>query len=337
MKEKRIARIGIVGCGKIALRHIGWLMGHGDCEITALCDPDDKALAEKTAFIEDAGRARPILTADYRSVLSLEEVDGVIVLLPHWLHYEVTKAVLEAGKHVLVEKPMVTNVDHALDLAKVSQRTGCKIGIGYQRSYLPEYLYVKRMVRENKLGELRFITAHLEQSWLQNAATATGSWRGDPEKVGGGQLVDTGSHTLGALLDVSGLTPGEVFASIQNCGIEVDVNTSMVVRFTEGPQAAVTVGGFGHSVTESIRLVGDKASARIFFRTLKEQSLEIDGAFVDAHADFRATNPAANFVDVLLGRDEPGAGVDLGVKVAQLCHAAYLSARQNRPVKVIGD
>ena len=337
MNDTHTARIGIVGCGKIALRHIRWLLERGDdCAIAALCDTDEQAMAEKAAFVAEAGHNPPALYADYRRVLSLEEVDGVIVLLPHWLHHGVARAALEAGKHVLVEKPMVTSVDHALDLARVSRGTGRKVVIAYQRSYLPEYLYVKRKIREAAFGQLRLITAHLEQSWYRHTSASGGGWRGDPDKSGGGQLYDTGSHTLAAVLDVSGLTPVEVFASIQNCGLNVDVNTAMVVRFAEGPQAAITIGGFGHSVTESIRVVGEQASARIFFRTIKEQSLEIDGEAVHARAEIRSTNPVANLVDVVLGRDEPWAGVELGVKVAQVCRAAYLSAERNRPVSVAG-
>ena len=147
--------------------------------------------------------------------------------------------------------------------------------------------------------------------------------------------MDTGSHTVAALLYVCQMDPVEVFAFIDNCGLDVDVNTAMVVRFAQGAQATVTVGGFGHSVTESIRVVGDKASARIFFRTVKEQALEVNGEVIDAPSIISKSDPDSNFVDVILGKAEPGADGRLGLRVAQLSEAAYRSAEQKQVAKVV--
>ncbi|MDP7611705.1 MAG: Gfo/Idh/MocA family oxidoreductase, partial [Nitrospinaceae bacterium] len=189
-------------------------------------------------------------------------------------------------------------------------------------------------IKQGAVGKLRFITCHLEQSWFAQASGPGRGWKTDPNKAGGGQLVDSGSHTIAAMLDVSGLTPTEVYASVQNWGLAVDVNTAMVVRFAEGAQAAVTIGGFGHRVTESIRLIGDSASMSILYRTIKEQRLEVDGELASADLDITPSNPSANFVDTVLGKNSPRADVGLGLKVAQVCQAAYLSAERNRPVTI---
>ena len=332
-----IARIGLIGCGGIAGRHVQWLMGRGDCEIVALCDTSSEAIDDKAALIKERGQdAEPAKFDDYGPLLARDDIDGVCVLLPHALHHGVCKAAMEAGKHVLVEKPMVTSAAEAQDLIETSERTGKLLGIGYQRSYLPEYLYVHDMIERGELGQVRFITAHVEQAWY-NIVTQPGrtkGWKSDPKQAGGGQLVDTGSHTVAAMLYVVQMDPGEVFAFIDNCGLDVDVNTSMAVRFAQGAQATVTVGGFGHSVTEAIRVVGDKASARIFFRTVKEQTLEINGEVVDAKAAIPKSDPDANFVDAILGKAAIGADARLGLRVAQLSEAAYRSAESGRVVEV---
>jgi len=332
-----IARIGIIGCGGIANRHVQWLLEHGDCEIVALCDTNAESVEEKAAQIKQRGQdAEPTKLDDYATLLARDDVDGVCVLLPHALHHPVCKAAMEAGKHVLVEKPMVTSVAEAQDLIDTSERTGKLLGIGYQRSYLPEYLHVYNMIQRGEFGQVRFVTAHVEQAWFKGV-TQPGKakgWKSDPKQAGGGQLVDTGSHTCAAMLYVLQMDPQEVFAFVDNCGLDVDVNTSMAVRFAQGAQGTVTVGGFGHSVTEVIRVVGDKASARIFFRTVKEQALEIDGEIVDAKAAIPASDPDANFIDAILGKAEIGADARLGLRVAQLSEAAYQSAESGQVAEV---
>jgi predicted dehydrogenase len=219
-------------------------------------------------------------------------------------------------------------------LVQTARRTGKLLGIAYQRSYLPEYLLVRNKIQAGELGKVRFMTVHLEQGWLAGrlAKGRDGDWRSDPRQAGGGQLVDTGSHTLAALLYVTELVPVQVFAYVDNAGLDVDVNTAMVVRFANGALASITIGGFGHSVTECLRIVGDQASARIFFRTVREQSLEIDGQVVDASAHVERSTPNANFVEAILGRASIGADGELGLRVAQLTEAAYESAKRGAPV-----
>ena len=333
----QVARVGLIGCGGIAARHVQWLLAREQCRITALCDMSREAIDDKLDMIRKIRPGdSPRVFEDYTELLACDDVDGVAVLLPHSLHFPVGKAALEAGKHVLVEKPMTTSVAEARDLIEASERAGKVLAIGYQRSYLPEYLYVHNMVRNGELGQVRFMTAHVEQSWFKNVTRPekAGGWKSDPIQAGGGQLVDTGSHTVAALLYVSQMDPVEVFALVDNCGLDVDVNTAMVVRFAQGAQATVTVGGFGHSVTESIRVVGDNASARIFFRTVKEQALEVNGKVIDAKAIIPQSDPDANFVDAMLRKAEVGADGRLGLRVAQLSEAAYRSARENRLVTV---
>jgi len=74
------------------------------------------------------------------------------------------KAALKAGKHILVEKPMVTQTAHARGLFQAVERAGKLLAIACQRSYLPDYVYVRRMIENGDLGTIRFISVHLEQT-----------------------------------------------------------------------------------------------------------------------------------------------------------------------------
>ena len=332
-----MVRIALIGCGGISRRHIQWLLEREDCEIPLLCDIVRAHAEEKREAVRSVRPgADPEIVEDYHRVLERDDIDGAAVLLPHDLHFPVSRDVLAAGKHVLVEKPMVIGVQEAEKLAASVAASGCVLGIGYQRSYLPEYLYVQRMTEDGAFGTVRFLTVHLEQYWLRHALAnkGEGTWRSDPQRAGGGQLMDTGSHTIAAMLQVTGFAPQEVMAWTDHAGLDVEVNTSLLVRFQEGAQAAITIGGFGHKVTESLRIVGDKASARIFFRTVKEQSLEVDGLPVDAKAEIARSNPDANFVEAITGEATVGADVNLGLRVARLTQAAYRSARSGQVARV---
>ncbi len=335
MNTQPSVRVGLIGCGMIAGRHLQWFLAKPECDVIALCDLSAEDAERKRDEAQGIrGDCAPTLTTDYRDVLSTPDIDAVAILLPHSLHYPVALEALRAGKHVLVEKPMVTDVAHGRELVREAAERNLRLAVGYQRSYLSEYVRVRQMVESGELGEVRFVSAHLEQSWFAHFLSDAGttSWRKKPDEVGGGQLVDTGSHTVAALLDVTSLVPREAFAYVENSGLPVDVNTAAVIRFQGGAVGTLMVGGFGHSVTEVLRVVGDRASARIFFRTVREQSLEVNGERVDAKSLVPASTPNANFIDAILNGTAIDADGELGLRVAQLSEAIYRSAREGRPV-----
>lgn len=330
-------RIGLVGCGAISKRHIDWLSAKEECSVAALCDINEDNLTGRRAQLTELRPGEsPRLYTDYRRMLNDGDLDGVAVLLPHSLHFRVAKDALDAGMHVLVEKPMVSSIREAEELVRLQEQADRILSIAYQRAHMSEYRLVRKMILAGDLGPVRFVSAHLEQSWYRHITdhAAVRPWKVDRAHSGGGQLVDTGSHTLGALIHVTGLEPAEVYAVIENCGLAVDVNSAIAVRFHGGAVGSLMVGGFGHSVTEVLRIVGEKKSARIFFRTVREQSLEIDGAVIDARGLVSGSNPDAHFVDAILGKATVETGPLLGLKVAQLSEAAYRSAEEHAPISL---
>ena len=329
-------RFGILGCGGIAERHVTNLSAHERAAIAAVCDVDEAAAQRRAERVRELRpEADPAVLADAHALFGREDVDAVCILLPHHLHYSMAKAALEAGKHVLVEKPMATGPDEARDLGETSERLGLVLGIAYQRATLPAYAHARDLVARGELGDLRLLTAHMDQRWFGRLA-AGDSWRTDPERGGGGQLMDTGSHTLAAVLDVTRLTPEEVYARIDHAGAAFDVDTSMVIGFREGPQATVTISGFGlpKLVSEWIRVVGDAGTAEITFANASHQGLRVHGEEVAPAAHVAPSNANHNFVEAIRGRQRVAADAGLGLGVAQLTEAAYRSARENRPARV---
>jgi len=159
-------RVGLIGCGKISGRHVNWFLEHPDCAITAVCDVDGEAARRCAAAVTGVrANGEVAVLDDCADIVARDDVDAVAVLLPHHLHHSVAMAALESGKHVLVEKPMVTSSAEGRDLVKAADTAGKVLSVGYQRSYIPEYVYVRDMIRRGEMGKVRFMSAHLEQGW----------------------------------------------------------------------------------------------------------------------------------------------------------------------------
>ena len=184
-------RIGIVGLGFIGTqKHLVGLAQHADkAEIVAFCDLEidraEKALAEH-------GASGAYATADYREVLADDSIDVVHVCTWNTNHSEITCAALEAGKHVLVEKPMaVTGADARL-MVETAKRTGKKLSVGFQYRFRKESQFLRNVVDEGRLGEIYAAKAHAVR---RRGVPIWGVFT-DKSKQGGGPLIDLGGHAI---------------------------------------------------------------------------------------------------------------------------------------------
>lgn len=135
---------------------------------------------------------------DWRTVLERDDVQIVDICAPGHLHAELAIAALEAGKHVLVEKPLANTIDEATDMAVAADRARAKgvqsmIGFNYRR--LPALALARRMIAEGTLGDIRQVKISYLQDWLADAA-APMSWRLRAETAGSGALGDLASHAV---------------------------------------------------------------------------------------------------------------------------------------------
>jgi predicted dehydrogenase len=129
-------RVGVVGCGEVAqvihlptLRDLGGLF-----RVTALCDISPAVLAAVAATVPGAATS-----ADYRDLLARDDVDAVLVANPHVYHAEVALAAMQAGKHVLIEKPMCITLDEADELLAAEARSGVVAQVGFMRRHAPAF------------------------------------------------------------------------------------------------------------------------------------------------------------------------------------------------------
>ncbi|MGM1048843.1 MAG: Gfo/Idh/MocA family protein [Bacillota bacterium] len=184
-------KIGIIGCGGIAhAKHLPALAKLADLvEITAFCDII-KERADTASKQYGAVGAKTY--TDYKQLIQDEAIDAVHVLTPNISHSTITVDSLEAGKHVMCEKPMAIDSQEARNMLDTAKRTGKKLTIGYQNRFREEALMLKEACSDGYLGDIYLAKAHA----IRRRAVPTWGVFMDKEKQGGGPLIDIGTHAL---------------------------------------------------------------------------------------------------------------------------------------------
>lgn len=185
-----ILRIGIIGCGGIANgKHMPALKKQKDVQMVAFCDIIEER-AVKAA--KDYGTPDAKTYTDYKKLLEDKTIDVVHVCTPNKEHSFITIDALEAGKHVMCEKPMAKTYAEAKAMLDAAKRTGKKLTIGYQNRHTPQALYVKQACEEGVLGDIYYANAIA----LRRRAVPTWGVFLNEDEQGGGPLIDIGTHAL---------------------------------------------------------------------------------------------------------------------------------------------
>lgn len=326
MSSDRI-RIGLIGTGGIARGHASRLLNMPEANIVALCDPVKAQIGRLKTAIPSLKRAR--VFSDYRDMLDQVQLDAVEVCSPHTLHYPQVRDALKKGLHVLVEKPMVCKTTHALDLIRLRDKAGKVLEVSYQRHFQPGFRYCREKILSGELGKVQFISALQSQNWKP----VTKTWRGDPKLSGGGQLNDSGSHLLDIILWMTDLQPAEVFSYMDKAGTKVDIFSALSVKFDGGALCNVSIVGDSVAWREDITIWCEKG---ILFNRGGQVVLQCpDEKVVPAEQMPAGSNPDANFVNAILGREEVESPAECGLRVIQLTEAAWKSAKSGRPEVVM--
>jgi predicted dehydrogenase len=184
-------RIGFIGCGGIANgKHFPGMSQQTEyVDMCAFCDLIPER-AEKAA--KEYGTPDAKVYTDYHELLADPTIDAVHVLTPNIAHCEITIAALEAGKHVLCEKPMAATEADARKMLEARDRTGKMLTIGYQYRHFPVNQVAKKVVEDGWLGDIYYA----EATYLRRRGVPTWGVFTDKSKQGGGPLIDIGTHAL---------------------------------------------------------------------------------------------------------------------------------------------
>ncbi len=198
-----------------------------------------------------------------------DRIDAVAIVTPNHMHYAVAKAFLDAGIHVICDKPLTTTLQDALDLSKTVTRTGLIFGLTYTYTGYPLVRQAREMVLAGELGAIRMIQVEYAQDWLSTPLEATGSkqadWRTDPERSGpAGCLGDIGTHAYHLACFTTGLRCSELAADLTTFvpGRRLDDNVQSMLRFEGGAKGSLWASqiAVGHENHLELRIYGEKGS-----------------------------------------------------------------------------
>ena len=272
--SSRRLRLGMVGGGPGAF--IGAVH-----RIAARLDDHFELVA--AALSSDAARGRAAARdlhippdrayGDYKEMARSEaaradRIDAVSIVTPNNLHYPMAKAFLDAGIHVICDKPLTTTVDEALDLADSVRRTRLIFGVTHNYTGYPMVRQARQMAADGQLGKIRVVQVQYAQDWLATPLENTGQkqavWRTDPAQSGpGGSLGDIGTHAYNLACFVTGLKCHQVAADVSTFvpGRRLDDNVHILLRFEEGARGMLWASqvATGNANNLRLRVYGDKA------------------------------------------------------------------------------
>ena len=278
-----VAAIGYAFMGKAhsnAWRNVASFFDVPAFEQKVLVGRDATAVAEAAAKYGWAESA-----TDWRTVIERDDIDIVDICAPGWMHAEIAIAALEAGKHVLVEKPLANTLAEAelmTAAAAKARARGVQSMIGFNYRRVPALALAKELIAEGRLGTVRHVRAAYLQDWLADAQ-APMTWRLRKETAGSGALGDIASHAIDQVLFLLGGQVTEVSGRLntfvsQRPGSEgtedvtVDDAAWATLSLTSGAIASVEVSrvATGRKNSLQIEVYGDKGSLLFDLENLNE-------------------------------------------------------------------
>jgi predicted dehydrogenase len=264
--------IGVLGCGHWGPNHVRVFSQLKDSVVTAVADPDPKRLTTISAQFPDAAPY-----ADYTDLLANAKIDAVAICVPTRLHFEVAKAALEAGKHVLCEKPLTADVAEAQELDRIARERGLILMTGHVFLFNPGILKVRDLLTAGEPGRVYYLRA---------LRTNLGPIRRDVNSV-----YDLASHDIAIfnfLLDAEPVSVSAVGAAFLQDGIEDVAFVSL--KYPNGVIANIQVSWLDPKKLREIVVVGDKkmivwdelapaGPVSIYDKTVVKQDYDTFGTF----------------------------------------------------------
>ena len=328
-------RVAMVGYGYIAHYHARAVRAAPGMTLVGVLGRDPGKRAE---FAELYG-----LKKGYAHVEQLAgdaEVDAVVIAWPNALHAPVATAMMRAGKHVLVEKPMAMNAAEARTMADVAARTGRQLMVGHMWRFDREALYLRDVVASGALGDIVKTKGYgVHQGW-----GPTG-WFTDPALAGGGALIDMGVHALDTVRFLLGdPDPIRVYAHIstRHGDYAVDDEGVLVVEWSGGTTSIIE-SGWWHAhmdgVEASTQLFGTRGYARLFpttYTTGSGEDVRTETPEFPARADHCDQHiydgQVAEFGARILDGAPVVPGPEHGHVIMAICDAAYRSSQEGQAV-----
>lgn len=324
--------IGIVGVGFLGTSIGSQFQDVDGVTVAAVADVDSENLAEAGEQFDVPPGSR---YEGHAAMLDGEDLDALAVTTPHTLHYEAVVAGLDRGLHVYCEKPLVTSLEDAYDLAERDAENDLVLQVGYQRHLHPMFV----RARERWAGqedEPRFMTYEITQDLFGGLGD---SWYADPELSGGGQIYSTGTHVIDALLWTTDLEPDSVTAQmdIEEGTERLDKHAALTVRFENGSVATLGISGETACNREHFHGWDGDGGLYVDVANWSESEMTLvhgDGSEESPDVDDEGPTKAQAFADAVREGTAPPATARDALRATAVQEAAYESHHSGEAVDV---
>ena len=298
----RKIRMGMVGGGRDAFigavhRMAAALDGHIELVCGAFSSDPERSRASGADLYLPANR----VYGDFHEMMAAEaklpadeRMDFVSVVTPNNVHFPVAKAALEAGFHVMSDKPMTFDLSEANELAALVERTGLQFGLTHNYTGYPMVKEARHMVRSGAVGAVRKVVVEYPQGWLASLIESEGqkqaSWRTDPARAGASSCMgDIGTHAENLMEYITGLKIAELCADLTTMveGRQLEDDGNVLVRLDNGARGVLYASQIsaGEENPLTIRIYGELAGLE--WRQEEPNTLTVKWA--DRHREVRRT------------------------------------------------
>ena len=356
---KKVLKVGIIGCGGIGTgKHMPSLARIPEVQMVAFCDI---VLERAQDAVKKYGTEESKVYTDYRELLEDKSIDVIHVCTPNKSHADISIAALEAGKHVMCEKPMAKTSADALRMVNAAKRAGKKLTIGYQNRFRNDSQYLHKLCGEGELGEIYYAKAHA----IRRRAVPTWGVFLNEEEQGGGPLIDIGTHALDLTLwMMNNYKPKCVMGSVyrklgdkKDCanawgswdpeeftvedsafgfitmqnGATILLESSWALNSLELGEAKTTLCGTeaGADMSDGLRINGEKYG-RLY---VTKPGFEAGGVdFFDGNKDEPSYKEARTWINSILKDEEVVVKPEQALVVTQILEAIYEAGKSGKPV-----
>lgn len=346
-----MVRIGVIGAGSIAQASCSDFAEHPDAEIVAVAEPNAERAAEFALRYDTVTQ----VVEEPERLLAIDEIDAVYVAVPNHLHAPFSALSLQAGKHVLQEKPLALSMEDAEQTAAAAREADTHFMLGMNQRFTREVQRARQLMQAGRIGR----AYHCKAFWRRRSGIPRiGSWFTRKEISGGGGLLDIGVHMLdNALFLLDNFRPrsvsGATYTEFGNRGLgegdwgmserasgqfDVDDFATAVIKLDGGATVLLEVAWAMHldrSNDMNVELYGTEGAIDTYGQQLCRQSA--DGYHVIQSPDagelaYPHASRMHHFVNVILGREEPCVTLDQVLSVQRVLDAIYRSAATGREV-----
>ncbi|MCC6017705.1 MAG: Gfo/Idh/MocA family oxidoreductase [archaeon YNP-LCB-003-016] len=310
--------VAVIGCGAWGRNHLRVLSELKGAKLVAASDINQEVLR----MVKEKYEIQ--VYTDYHEMLKDKEIEAVTICTPSSTHAKIALDVIEAGKNLLVEKPMTITVEEAKTIIERANERKVKLMVGHIERYNPAVQRVKKMIDEGRIGEIVLISSKRVSRW--------------PERVGDvGVVRDLAIHDLDLMRYITGAEPTEIYAVTGSLKHKYEDHANIILKFNSNPTGIIEANWITPKKIRELTVTGSEGRIVADYITQEIRIENSNGVYIpNTQYEEPLKRELENFINVVLGIEEPIAtGMD-GLIAVYLCELTLKSSKTGQPIKVEG-